>query len=478
MQFFLVMIFATLPFSVFQLFAVSTYGFTLLDFFSLMMFFLFLKYIIWDGKSMRIGFHPALIFFVLFVIGVLLSSFHPLTFGSNELIVQYFKTSAHLAFLLLLPIIAMVYPIETKAWNNAIKAWLIVSIFINIFGVYQIVARAYDLPFAWVKATSMSLSDRGRGDMDEYYQLSLSFGSFFRATSIFSEPSGLAGYNLSTLAFLIAPAMHNTKSYLKSRFLNIVAFVTAFAGTFLAFSMTGFMGIMIFAFAILIFKGSKKFGKLVLIVISSIVLILITDYFVEKYADISVINLFQDRIEGIVSGPESNEGIAGESYGSRIDNASQMIALWERFPVVGAGLGCTEYYGETEYAFSDNTLFAALAETGIIGTTAFTMMFLLVLFATVRLQWDDYAEGKYDDNDKRLFYTLFYISLPLFFTTFITSNNLVNFPLWIMLTLIFSGLNAFYLKQGSHVYNIRLFRIPVKNYLGRFISTLPADVKK
>jgi len=54
---------------------------------------------------------------------------------------------------------------------------LIVAFFVNIFGIYQIFARLYDWPLAWIEITNVSFEQRGmRQVQGETQQLALKFG--------------------------------------------------------------------------------------------------------------------------------------------------------------------------------------------------------------------------------------------------------------------------------------------------------------
>ncbi|HZV12553.1 MAG TPA: hypothetical protein VFA55_05015, partial [Candidatus Kapabacteria bacterium] len=76
----------------------------------------------------------------------------------------------------------LVWATEQHAATTFIKVLRIQILFgvaICLFGVYQIFARLYNLPFAWIEMSNVVYS---QGD-----QISLRFANFYRATSIFSE---------------------------------------------------------------------------------------------------------------------------------------------------------------------------------------------------------------------------------------------------------------------------------------------------
>ena len=78
-----------------------------------------------------------------------MSGIYPLIGGESKIILQHFKTSVHFYFIIFFTFVCLSYPIKNITWEKAIKIWLF-NRFVNAFGVIQIVARAFNLPFAWL----------------------------------------------------------------------------------------------------------------------------------------------------------------------------------------------------------------------------------------------------------------------------------------------------------------------------------------
>ncbi len=81
-------------------------------------------------------------FFFLLIVAVFLSGIYPLLGGNTQIISQHLKTSIHFYFIIFFTFICLSYPTKNSTWKKTIQIWLILSVFINIFGIYQIVARA------------------------------------------------------------------------------------------------------------------------------------------------------------------------------------------------------------------------------------------------------------------------------------------------------------------------------------------------
>lgn len=447
----------------YMVFEISGYGVTVLDLLTLLFYLLFLKRVIWDGDKLRFRPNAALFSMIIFMLFVFVSGLSPLFKGSPDQIFQFFKSSIHVLFLFLFPLICAVYPFKSDTWTNVIRIWLLLSILINIFGVYQIVARAYDLPLAWLNMNNVSLHSRDTGDFQGYRQLSLHFGSFFRATSIFSEPSALAGFNVYIQTFLIVPFVSGAKQFFKSNVLMIFIFAISMMGLFLAYSMTGVVGFLMVIGSVFLFQRSKKIIPIFYIALIAVAVILITDNYIQKYAKVSVVKLFTDRIEGILSGQKSHKTMAGESFMGRAENIKDMLLIWEINPILGTGYGLTQYAEyEKKVYFSTISVLAALAETGIFGFTAYVMMFVFLFVQTLKylILKDNYTG--LPPELRRLSIIAFYIMLPLFLTNFISGNNIGSYAFWNPLAIVFSVINLIDRHYGRGLVTISAVKVPFK----------------
>ncbi|MBI5324619.1 MAG: O-antigen ligase family protein [Ignavibacteriae bacterium] len=439
------------------------YGVTSLDLITLLFYFYFIKRIIWNGEKLLIGWHTAIYFFFGLLAAVLLSGFTPLLNGSAPQVSQFIKTSIHIIFLGFFVFIALSFQIKTEIWTNVIKMWLILSIFINIFGIYQIPARAYDLPLAWLDFTNISMGVRGTIDVDLVKQLSLHYGDFFRATSIFPEPSALASFNVIIFSFLLIPYIQKTKSFFQSKILNVILFITTLTGLFLTFSMTGFIGIVLILTGIFLLESFKRLIPLIIVIFSSIIIIFLTDSIVTKFSGVSVAGLFQNRIEGIINyGSVKKEGMEGESIYGRVSTAERSINIWKEHPINGIGMGLISYDKKQGLKFNDFSSFTALAELGLIGFISFTGMFISLLIITSKYITNKKIFEYLEPNQKRLIGLLFYLLLHQVLINFITGNNLVRDSLWLPMGMIFSIINLTIIKQGGKIFTVQLVKTPLR----------------
>lgn len=355
--------------------------------------------------------------------------------------IQFIKTYLHFLFLTSFPLFLGLFKLENKVWVNVFRIWLLLSVLINIFGIYQLFARAYDLPLAWIDLTNASLQAL-EDTTEPYQQLSLKFQNFYRATSIFSEPSALAGYNLTIMGFMIYP-MFKTGSLaiIKSKkFLNFI-FILSALSIFVTFSLTGVLGLVFLAFAYFIYNKGVNYKRIFQILVAVIIIIIIGDFFIVEFFQTSLLELFYTRISSLLG--LTTHSIVGESFDTRSDNFASSVQLWLKSPIVGIGLGQTKHLGEIGY--SDFAVMHSLIETGIIGGLLFLSLFLLNIGEYLSLR---NSFHKLKDETVYLLNSSFYALVILTMTNFITSNSFVGFALWSMMGVIFSILTNAKIELG------------------------------
>lgn len=471
----IVLLFISYFTSAYQLFQIGSYGVTAIDIITAVIYIIFFKRIIWDGDKIEFVPKMQLFFFFLLLLSIFLSGFSPLFETSTAMTGQYLKTTGHMIFLGFFAFICAIYNIKPVVWNSVIRTWLIIGLLINIFGIYQIVARAYDLPLAWLEFTNVSITGRGMYEMDEFQQLSLKFGNFYRATSIFYEPSALAAFNIYMLAFLIIPFMQKREAFFKSKFVTTTMFLFALIATFLTFSLTGFLGIFLIVSSIIIFeKGKRKYSLFGIFILAGII-VFITDAIVQSYAEISVLELFEKRLEGILNyGTAKATVVEGESYATRLVSAEKTFEIWKNHPFTGIGLGLTEQNKSVLLSFSDFGVLAALAEMGIFGFISFTGIFASFLVISVRYLLNRDSYKNLSMEKQRLIGIVYYILLVLIIINFISSNNLVNGATWIPIGILFSVVSRTSIDSGGKYYSIALIDESLKDKSKKLLNSYMA----
>ena len=450
----------------FQILSFAGYGVTLLDFALLYFYFVFFKRMLWDGEEIKFAITPPLILLLILFSIVLLSGISPMIEGRSDWIVQYIKTISHFYFLAGFALLASVYPIKMSEWKGVIRLWLIIALILNIFGLYQIIARATDLPLAWIELTNVSLArGEAEGLTSGIKQLSLHYGNFYRATSIFSEPSALGAFNTFILGFLLVPFIFKYKPFFTNKIFIVTTLIFTALGTFFTFSLTAILGAFLVIVSFLLFQKMQHIFRYIAISLSIIVLIIVADNLFSKNMGISVVELFTKRIEGILNvGSGDDKMVIGESFNVRKISAKKAMEIWEHYPILGIGAGLTYKNKINDLKFSDFTVFSVLAELGIIGLITFLAYFIALLLIS-------YQMARFKDDDKNNFFNLdeklmlripFFIMIVLFIINFISGNVFVLINNWGPVAIVMSIINMFYLRHNKNVVRIRLVKNPLK----------------
>ncbi len=477
MQAAIILIFVSYFLTGFQLTSFAGYGVTLLDLALLLFYATFFKKLLWDGEKITFSITPPLVFVLIMFAVVLLSGITPLIEGRSDWILQYLKTSLHFYFVAGFAVIVAVYPIEMKTWANVIRMWLVFALIINIFGLYQILARAADLPLAWIEFTNVSLA-RGEGEItaENFRQLSLRYGNFYRATSIFSEPSALGAFNSYILAFLLIPIVFKYKPFINKKFFIITTLIFVSIGTFFTFSLTAILGAMMVIGSFLFMQRIQHIFRFLLISLTIIIVIIGADSLFSKNIGISVVELFSKRIEGILNvGKGEDKFVIGESFNIRRASAEKAVEIWQAYPILGIGAGLTYKNKINDLDFSDFTVFAVLAEYGIIGLMAFLTFFFSLVMISYRLARQKTGDYDMTDEEKALMRVPFFIMIVLFLINFISGNNFVLINNWGPVAIVMSVINFTYVKEKRNLVTIRLVKNPLKDL---FVRAVLAEKRK
>lgn len=468
----IVLVFISYFLTPFQLFSVLNYGVTAIDITLALCYIICLKKLIWDGIKIKIVPNFALFSLAFILFSALVTTIPVILSGDTKLLLQNFKTTIHFIFLVFFAVINSIYPVKTKAWTNVVRTWLIIGLLINIFAGYQIVARAYDLPLAWIDYTNVSFVPKSETEANPTMvrQLSLSYGNFFRATSIFSEPSALALFNIYMFIFIFVPWLQGRQSFFKSKTINYIFLAFSVVGLLIAYSMTGVVGLVLVVGGYFLLERVKNYSKIWKIAVFAVIVIFITDFAVKSYTQISVVELFQKRITGIAEwGSETSIATPGESFGVRMESGRKSFDIWTENPIFGVGLGLTYYQGK-DIEFGDFGFLAAMAEMGLFGFFSFVGMFIVLLIITAFFIKNPQKLSFLDDEEKRIAGMSFYIILLLFEINFITGNNLVTIGLWIPIAMIFFIINTYYIKKGENIREFSLVSAPLKEQLSMNLS--------
>ena len=282
------------------------------------------------------------------------------------------RTLAHLAFLIGMMVVWASMKRPPHALLQLFRTWIWLAFALCLFGVYQIFARLYHLPFAWLELTNVTLLQWYRGD--ETQQLSLRFGNYFRATSVFSEPSTLGLFCAQAILMLgTATAAHHGDVYVRSGFMRAVIGITLMVTLFLTYSM----GALLTASTLFVMMtlSLERARRLIVLrnALAGIAIFVVVDLsLLQPIFGLSITQLTAARVQGIIAARSSGDYrdyVVGDSFATRLRSLREGERIWEQYPIIGAGLG---RYAElsTYTAYNDTLYFRVLAELGLLGLIA------------------------------------------------------------------------------------------------------------
>lgn len=459
--------------STYYLFYVGTYGVSMIDITNLFLVIYSLYRYFWLGKPFVLPpfSHYSWIFGL--TVSVIFSVAVPLFSGSSEMQIQWIKTTLHYLYVVFIGITIVGINFNSKEIFSTFKIHIGLSLFISLFGIYQIFARAFDLPFAWIVMSSNVMSSRG-GEMQEWGQLSLQFGSFFRATSIFPEPSSLAAYTIQILTLILCPFFIHKGTYIKNRIFIAVIVIVNIIALFATFSLTGILlsGILIVLYLFKEQKISLRGFLIFFIIVTSI--IIFADYLAFQYFETSVLELFFQRAKGIyeVLFTSSGNTTGGESFFGRLETMIRAFRIWVEYPITGYGIGCIFLYDRVnQLTYIDSTLFSILAEIGLLGILSFVglnISMFIFLFKTIEYQLKIDLLSVQTQRLLAVLPYLFITQIAVLFTT----SFLVTVWMYQLYGIIVSVVNAAYLESGIELRKISFIHEPLRDRLLNGIQRL------
>lgn len=458
----------TLFLKYYQFFSISGYPFTFFDLnYFLLLFYLVYEFV-WLGQSFKIPKTPLLSSLVLIVFVYLFSAINPIVNGSSAFMSQFLKTYLHFIYLVFLGFIFASINISSYEIKAIIKTYIFTSIGVHIFGIYQLFARAFDLPFAFIEYNNIlfTLEDQ-YGVADGVSQLSLHFENFYRATSFFSEPSALGVYSSLILAFLVIPYFSKVKPFIEQKWLFYLATYLALANLLLAFSNTGLFIFTSMLLALSLIDKKIKLTSLLGVLFSAAIFLIIVDQIVNYYTNSSVLGLFYKRIDGIIGyilGDRSRM-ISGESFDTRADNFKVMINIWTKHPFTGIGMGLIRLSGIYDIRFSEFYVAGVLAELGVQGVLAFTLFFVYLWHYAIMISKNYLKNPNIPDVEKNLYSILLYLVVIVTIINWISANQFINDINWILCGLIFAIVSRYLSLSGQKFYELKIVTTPLKNRL-------------
>jgi hypothetical protein len=438
MKWYYMLMFMASVFGIFQVLAIGTFGMSPLEL-CYTVFFLYLPFHLYAlGRPVRFPVNLENVALVGFIVCTLISSVYVLFLGETRNNQQFIKTALHFFFVVVIMFVHGHLRITPAFVNSILRFYLSFCVLLSLYAVYQVPARIMDLPLAWMPVTNVSFHDS-----EEYSsvgsQLALKFENFYRATSVYSEPSSLGYASAMQIVLVLVPILRKSKHFLKTKWAVSLSLVTSVIALFLAFSMTGVL-VMFTCLAVVILLYPKRVvPRLLPIVGITAACILVADVLAMTIVDISVLDMFRGRIGSYVTGAAFSDvgqgTIIGESATQRYDDIRVAYEVWKDSPVTGYGFGCFRHhvYGRLHNStFPSNTYATVLVDTGLLGLLSYVFMlgcFVMVTFSLERRWTKAGMAGHYPDADSVVAIAPVYLVGMLVVN--MSGNTVVNHASWL-----------------------------------------------
>lgn len=427
----------------FSLFYLSNYGVTLLDLNIWVCFALLFISVLFLHPSIKFGLNLPNLFLIFFNISVFVSFVIVFLTNSGSNNLQLIKSTTHYFYVFSFVLILFSPLLEPRTFSSKIIPTLIIILTIfNIYGIYQLFARIYGLPFGWLEYTNKGIFSR----MELYssvQQSIMSYGFFIRATSIFTEPSVLAGFNIYLLIFLIIPWIQLRKSFLNSNILTSIIVGTSVITLFFTYSMTGTLGFMMILLLVMFLEKFSSYRKILIIAFIIIFFLFFGNWLSKEFFHTDLFELFSFRFKSLIT--IGKEEIGGESLSGRLNNLLQSFYVFTEHPFWGVGMGLVGFHPKFNYLFSDSTLFSILAESGFFAGFFFIALLCSMFYYSIKLYKKVRAINNANLNvdEKKLIGIVPYIVLFEIFRTFFTLNYLSYFSFWMNISFALFVLNYY-----------------------------------
>jgi len=261
---------------------------------------------------------------------------------------------------------------DRKQFEKLMKLFILTGIFASLYGIYQVVATTLGLPLEDINNSIRTGGQLVYGALAGWGPPTGGIG-FWRAHSVFQEPSNLAAYLIAVFPLVIVLLLSKNQSSVFSRRNLYIFAIIILLGIAVTWSRLIFVA-LIPALILMLFhkKTPTQYFFSVLKILLPVILAVIVIYqiFAIFIPVITLDNLFSAWIS---TGGFSFQDIRFEFWKIVID-------VWKEHPILGVGLGAFGYYGAEVLGMNilmsaHSWVLGTLAELGIVGLSAWTFLF-------------------------------------------------------------------------------------------------------
>ncbi len=446
MKWYYIAIFAASVLGIFQMAQVGTFGLPPIELLFIGFWLYLPLHLFVARKPLRIPMNLEYVALIMFIATAFLSCFSVVFDGEYRLHQQVVKTILHFIFVFGVMFLHGHIRITTDMIYGILRFYLSLGIVLSLYAIYQVPARIMDWPFAWIEITNVSY----QGDVEfasGVSQLALRFENFYRATSIYPEPSALGFASVLQIVVALVPIIRQSRTILRTKWALALSLTTSIIALFLAFSMTGVLVMACCLLVVVVRYPKRVLRRLVPIIGATAIGIAVFDIVASSFVNVSIIGMFGVRIESYLTGSAFNDDvgtISGESATQRFDDVKIAIDVWKDAPIIGYGPGCFRHHqlGRMHNSnFPSSSFVMVLADYGLVGLLGYLVLlgsFVLTTF-TFERRWSQAGmRDRYPDQDTIV--ALAPVIMVAFVVVNISGNTVINPVYWSQFVVIVAAL--------------------------------------
>ncbi len=329
---------------------------------------------------------PANQFVVFYIFSGLLSAIN-LFNATNAQLIDFGTKAAQLLLVTAVFFVISSLPVSEQELKNVVRVWFLVASMVAAYALYQLCARLYGWPFAYLTPTA-NPTGRQSGRAFAFTVLggpvalgrvgTLASFQYAQVSSFFREPTYLGSYLLSALILFGVLIVSNRGHMLlsKSSRLNWLFLSILLLGLLLSvalgpyFSSAATLGLM---YALRQFYR-LRITRLILLLLGLLFLggLLFSAIGIEFFEAVAA------RVSGLF-GAIIHGSAHGTSFPVRLEYILAALKVWAHHPVFGVGLNNTHYYTPEGIELINNGWVQLLSAQGLIGFTAMVLVFWSLL---------------------------------------------------------------------------------------------------
>lgn len=307
---------------------------------------------------------PAYVFVALFALTGLLSGIG-LWNASTDQVIDFLTKAGQLVLVTAVFFAMSLLPLVQRELGGILRAWLLIACLVALYGLYQLVARPFDLPFGYLGMTNPSIAQAQTGR---------TLVGYMQFSSVFSEPSYLASFLSGPfiLAAVLAFSRANQPPAARSSYINWLVVAILGLTILLAGSQGSYASLlMTLAFAF-VFGILNRWAVLRLLALAGL-LFLVTGLALHALG-IGFLEATVQRFVGLMMNIQDPANTAAvTSFANRYARTVAALQIWAEHPVLGVGLGGMPYYTEV-HPWANNGWAQVLVDQGLLGAAVLALI--------------------------------------------------------------------------------------------------------